>query len=157
MTTRTMAAVLVALSLAACGDAAATEADDTAVDEYATIVASHDGEWRESVTNADFNCVDSNAVDTCAAAYQTGGEAAEALRKALSAAPEVGEVPAEIATLVAETEAAAADYAAAYGAWEATECAYPLNANCGADEALAMFQAQGELTRQFDAWKKNSG
>jgi phage tail sheath protein FI len=158
MATRSIAAVIVALTLAACGGAAATtEADDTAVDEYATTVASHDGAWRESVADADFNCADSEEVDVCAAAYQTGSEAADALRTALSAAQEGGEVPVEIAALVADTEAAAAEYSAAYEAWEATDCANPLNSHCGADEAFAMFEAQGELTRQLDAWKPPTG
>jgi hypothetical protein len=157
MATRSIAAVIVALTLAACGGAAATEAEDTANDEYATAVAGHDGAWRESVADADFNCADSEEVDVCAAAYQTGSEAADALRKALSAAHEGGEVPAEIAALVADTEAAAAEYSAAYDAWEATDCANPLNSHCGADEAFAMFEAQGELTRQLDAWKPPTG
>ena len=158
MATRSIAAVIVALTLAACGGAAATtEAEVTAVDEYATAVASHDGAWRESVADADFNCADSEEVDVCAAAYQTGSEAADALRKALSAAQEGGEVPVEIATLFADTEAAAADYVAAYEAWEATDCANPLNSHCGTDEAFAMFEAQGELTRQLDAWKPPTG
>ena len=111
----------------------------------------------ESVADADFNCADSDEVDMCAAAYQTGSEAADALRKALSAAQEGGEVPVEIAPLFADTEAAAADYIAAYEAWEATDCANPLNSHCGADEAFAMFEAQGELTRQLDAWKPPTG
>jgi hypothetical protein len=154
MATRSIAAVIVALTLTACGSGAATtEAGDPAVDEWATIVASHHGEWRESVTDTDFFCADSDAVDTCAAAYQSGGEAAEALGKDLSAAQVGGEVPAEIATLVADTKAAAAGYSAAYEAWAATSCPNPLSSHCGPDEALAMFEAQGELTRQLDAWK----
>ncbi|MET0915008.1 MAG: hypothetical protein ABWY81_02280, partial [Jiangellaceae bacterium] len=80
MATRSIAAVIVALTFTACGSGAATtEAGDPAIDEYATIVASHDSDWRESVTDADFFCADSDAVDTCAAAYQSGGEAAKAL------------------------------------------------------------------------------
>jgi hypothetical protein len=157
MPTRSIAAVIVALTLAACGGAATTEADDTAVDDFATILASHDSAWRESVANADFTCADSDEVENCAAAYQTGSEAAEALGKALSAAQEGGEVPAEIAALVADTEAAAADYSAAYEEWEATACANPLNSHCGTDEAFAMFEAQGNLTRQLDAWKPPTG
>ena len=124
MATRSIAAVIVALTLTACGSGAATtEAGDPAVDEWVTIVASHHGDWRESVTDTDFFCADSDAVDTCAAAYQSGGEAAEALGKDLLAAQDGGEVPAEIATLVADTEAAAAGYSAAYEAWAAIGCA----------------------------------
>jgi hypothetical protein len=114
------------------------------------VAVSH---WRESVTDTDFFCADPDAVDTCAAAYQSGGEAAEALGKDLLAAQDGGEVPAEIATLVADTEAAAAGYSAAYEAWAAIGCANPLSSHCGPDEALAMFEAQGELTRQLDSWK----
>ncbi len=159
MATPSIAAVIVALTLAACGGGAAatTEADDPEVDQYAKIVASHDGAWRESVADADFTCADFDEVDTCAAAYQMGSEAATALGTALSAAQEGGEVPAEIAALVADTEAAAADYSAAYEAWEATDCANPLNSHCGADEAFAMFEAQGELTRQLDVWNPPTG
>ena len=159
MGTRSIATVIVALTLAACGGGAAatTEADDAESDRYAKIVASHDGAWRESVADADFTCADSDEVDTCAAAYQIGSEAATALSSALSAAQEGGEVPAEIATLVADTKAAAADYSAAYEAWEATACANPLDSHCGADEAFAMFEAQGNLTRQLDAWKPSTG
>jgi hypothetical protein len=159
MTTRSIAAVIVALTLAGCGggDAATTEADDTAVDRYATIVAGHDGEWRGSVADSDFACADSDAVDACATAYKTGSVAAEALRKDLSAARQADEITAEIATLVADTEAAAADYGAAFEAWAATSCVNPLDSHCGPDKALAMFEAQGELTRQLDAWKSHSG
>ncbi len=159
MTTRSFAAVIVALTLAGCGGGASatTDADDPAVDQYATIVASHDGDWRATVADSDVACADSDAVDACAAAYQTGGEAAAALHKDLSAAQEAGEVPAEIAPLVAGTEAAAADYSAAFETWEATNCANPLDSHCGPDEALAMFEAQGELTRQLDAWKSHGG
>jgi hypothetical protein len=153
MATRSIAAVIVALTFTACGSGAATEAGGPAVDEYATIVASHHGDWLESVTDTDFFCADSDAADTCSAAYQSGGEAAEALGKDLSAAQEGGEVPAEIATLVADTEAAAAGYGAAYEAWAATGCANPISSHCGPDEALAMFEAQGELTRQLEVWK----
>ena len=154
MATRSIAAVIVAMTLTACGSGAATtEAGDPAVDEWVTIVASHHGDWRESVTDTDFFCADPDAVDTCAAAYQSGGAAAEALGKDLSAAQDGGEVPAEIATLVADTEAAAAGYSAAYEAWAAIGCAHPLSSHCGPDEALAMFEAQGELTRQLDSWE----
>jgi hypothetical protein len=154
--TRSIGAVIAALTLAACGGGAAAtaEAEDPAIDRYAAIVAGIDGEWRESVADTDFTCADSEAVDTCAAAYQTGSKAAEKLRNVLSAAPEEGNAPAEIVTLVADTEGAAADYTAAYETWAATECGHPLNAHCGPDEALAMFEAQGELTRQLDAWKQ---
>jgi hypothetical protein len=158
MATRSIAAVIVAMTLAGCGGGAAatTETDDSAVDRYATIVASHDGAWRASVADADLACADPDAVDVCAAAYQTGSEAATALGRDLSSAREASKVPAEIAALVADTEATAADYSAAYGTWAATECANPHNAHCGPDEALAMFQARGKLTRQLDAWKPHT-
>ena len=59
MATRSIAAVIVALTLTACGSGAATtEAGDPAVDEWVTIVASHHGDWRESVTDTDFFCAD---------------------------------------------------------------------------------------------------
>ena len=48
MATRSIATVIVALTLTACGSGAATtEAGDPAVDEWVTIVASHHGDWRE--------------------------------------------------------------------------------------------------------------
>ena len=49
-----------------------------------------------------------------------------------------------------DTRAAAADYSAAFEAWETIGCANPLDFHCGPDEALAMFEAQGDLTRQLD-------
>jgi hypothetical protein len=154
MTPRAIVVGIAAFTLAACGGAAAatTDASETTVEQYASLIAGHDGQWRESVTTTDDACADSNAPDKCAAAYRTGSELAEALRNALSAARNDGEFPVEIAALVADTEAAAADYSAAYEAWEATSCANPLDWHCGADEAFAMFKAQGDLTRQLDAW-----
>jgi hypothetical protein len=159
--TRAIAAVVAMLALAACGGAEpaeTTHASESAVERYVSLVADHDGEWRASVSEADYACADSNEPDNCAAAYQSGSEQAQTLQSELSAAQGEGEVvPAEIAALVADTEAAAADYRAAYEAWEATECANPLDWHCGADEAFAMFEAQGELTRQLDAWKPYTG
>ena len=155
-TTPPIVAFLAVLMLAACADSGepteTTQTSAATVEPYASVVTDHDGEWRASVDESDFACADSTEPDRCAAAYQTGSEEAQALYDELSAAHE-GELPAEIAELVADTEAAAADYSAAYEAWAATGCVYPLNAHCGADEALAMFEAQGELTRQLDAWK----
>jgi hypothetical protein len=159
--TRAIAAVVAMLTLAACGgaeQAETTRAIEAEVERYVTLVADHDGEWRASVNNADYACADSSEPDKCAAAYQSGSEQAQTLHSELSAAQGEGEVvPAEIAALVADTEAAAEDYSAAYEAWEATECANPLDRHCGADEAFAMFEAQGELTRQLDAWKPHTG
>jgi hypothetical protein len=50
------------------------------------------------------------------------------------------------------TRAAAADYCAAFEAWGTIGCANPLDFHCGPHEALAMFEAQCDLTRQLDAW-----
>jgi hypothetical protein len=154
--TLAIAVALAVLALAACGGgerAETPEASDAAVERYVSLVADHDGEWRASVNEADHACADSNAAENCAAAYRAGSEQAQTLHSELTPARGENEIPAEIAALVADTEAAAADYSAAFEAWEATGCAHPLNWHCGPDEALAMFEAQGELTRQLDAWK----
>jgi hypothetical protein len=158
VTSRPIGTVVVALTLAACGSGAAatTAADDATVAPYARLVDDHDREWRANVADIHRVCADSTAADRCAAAYLTASEQAAELRGALSAVRDRGEVPADTAALVADTQAVAADYSAAYQAWEATGCANPLNAHCGADEALAMFQAQGKLTRQLDAWKPHA-
>jgi hypothetical protein len=154
VTARTIGALVVALTLAACGGGAAATpaAYDATVEPYGSLVGDQDSEWRANVANIDHICADSNAADRCAAAYLTASEQAAEFHSALSAARDGGEVPAGIAALVDDTETAAAGYSAAYEAWAATGCASPLNSNCGADEALAMFEAKGELTRQFDAW-----
>jgi len=154
MTPRVIVAVIGAFTLAACagGAAATTEGSATTVEPYASLVAGHHGEWRESVKATDEACADSTAPDKCAAGYRAGSELAETLRNDLSAARNDSEVPAEIAALVADIEASAADYSAAFEAWEATNCANPLDFHCGPDEALAMFEAQGDLTRQLGAW-----
>jgi hypothetical protein len=172
MTIRTIAAVIVAtLAPAACGGAAAatSAASEATVEQYASLVADHEGEWRESVENIHDSCADASAANACAAAYRTASERAEMLRTALSAAHDpdchtdpqcdgyLGEVPAEIAVLVADTDTAGADYSVALRAWDATNCANPLDWHCGADEAGAMFSTLGALTRQFDAWKAHTG
>ncbi|HET6918257.1 MAG TPA: hypothetical protein VFI46_02205 [Jiangellaceae bacterium] len=181
MTTRTIAAVLVALFLAACGSgnddlatsdtaqAATVQGGEAPVEQYASLIAGHEGEWRDSVENIHDTCADSTAADACAAAYRTASEQAETIRTAISAAHDpacqasarcsgyVGETPAEIAPLVADIEAAATDYSAAFESWDATSCTNPLDWHCGTDEAGAMFTALGALTRQFDVWKAHSG
>lgn len=165
MTMRTIAAGLVALTLAACGGdvvvtgsppRAGAETGDVRVAQYAGLVAGHEGEWRDSVAHIHDTCADSNAPDVCATAFLTASRHAETLRSAILAAP-VDEVPAEIAALVADTEAAAADYSVAFAAWEATNCANPIDFKCSPDEGVAMSRALGELTRQFDAWQPYTG
>jgi hypothetical protein len=165
MTMRTIAAGLVALTLAACGGDvvvtgsppwAGAETGDARVAQFAGLVAGHEDEWRDSVANIHDTCADSNAPDVCAAAFLTASRQAETLRSALSAAP-VHEVPAEIAALVADTEAAAADYGVAFAAWEATNCANPIDFKCSPDKGVAMSRALGELTRKFDAWQPYTG
>ena len=124
MTMRTIAAGLVALTLAACGGdvvvtgsppRAGAETGDARVAQFAGLVAGHEGEWRDNVANIHDTCADSNAPDVCATAFLTASRQADTLRSALSAAP-VDEVPAGIAALVADTEAAAADYSVAFAA-----------------------------------------
>ncbi len=156
MTPRSIAAAIGALTLAGCGggSVATTPGNEASVEQYASLVAGHASDWRESVETIHDSCADSNAVDACAAAYRAASEQAETLRIALS---EANQVPAEIATLVADTEATAGAYSAAFEAWQATNCANPIDFNCGADEAGAMFSALGDLTRQFDAWKAHTG
>jgi hypothetical protein len=188
MNSRTIAAVLTVLTLAACGGggggtepatvgttstvttpAATTGASEATVEQYASLVAKNEGAWRETVADVDDNCTDPDAVATCAANYITAGFQAEAFRIELSAAhdPEcqanpqcslyVGEVPTEIAGLVAITEAAAEDYVAAQQAWSATGCADPMDSACDAGEAFMMRLTLDRLIQQFDAWKPYTG
>jgi hypothetical protein len=183
-----MAAVITALTLAACGGggdstepdtvgstpaattpAMTTEASAATVGQYASLVAKNGGAWRATVVDIDDTCTDLDAVAICAAAYLTAGLQAEAFRIELSAAhdPEcqanpqcslyLGEVPTEIAGLVATTEAAAEDYAAAQQAWSATGCADPMDSACDAGEAFMMRLTLDRLTQQFDAWKPYTG
>jgi hypothetical protein len=166
-----LVAVIVALTLVACsGDdevGSTTEASESAVERYASLVIGHESDWRERVAHIHDTCADAHAANHCAAAYQKAGELADTFHTALRAAQDpdcqadaecseyVGEAPAAIATLVAETESAAAEYGVAFEAWAATGCANPLDWHCGADEGLAMSKALGDLTRQFDAWKSH--
>jgi hypothetical protein len=172
VTTRAFAAVILAIVVAGCGGdavpAATTGSIESTVEQFAGLVAGHGAEWRENVASIHDVCADSNAADRCAAAHRAAGEQAEAFHLALTAAhdlqcqahPEcsgyLGEVPSAIATLVADTETAALEYSTAFDAWDATDCISPLNWHCGADEQLAMSEALGELTRQFDAWKEHT-
>ena len=172
MTTRTIAAVILTLVIAGCsGDDASSAtagSDESTVEQFVGIVDSHEGEWRASVAKIHAACADSNAVDRCVAVHRTAGEQATALHRALTAAHDpkcqddpqcsgfLGEVPAAIAELVADTETAALEYSDAVRAWNATGCISPLNWHCGADEQLAMSTALGALTRQFDAWKEQT-
>jgi hypothetical protein len=108
-------------------------------------------------------------VAICAASYLTAGLQAESLRITLSAGhdPEckanpqcslyLGEVPIEIAVLVASTEAAATDYIAAQEAWSGTGCEDPLDFACGSGARFAMVSGLDGLTRQFDTWKPYTG
>jgi hypothetical protein len=149
MTARTIAVGVVALILAACGgsddDAATTSG---ASEQYATLLAGNEGAWQEIVANIHYTCADPTAADKCAAAYLSASQQAAKLRSALSSAADDTEAE------ITETEAAAADYRAAFEEWEATGCANPMNSNCGAEEAGAMFSALGEVTRQLDAWEE---
>jgi hypothetical protein len=157
MTTRTIAVGVVALILAACGgsdDEVGTTSGATQ-QQYASLLGGNEGAWREIVANLHHTCADPSAADKCAAAYLTASQQAAKLRSALSSAGD-GTEP-EIATLIAETEAAAAEYSAAFEAWEATGCVNPIDSNCGAEEAGAMFAALGEVTRQLDAWEPYTG
>jgi hypothetical protein len=172
VTTRTIPAVILTLLIAGCsGDvvpAATTQSSEPTLEQFASLVAGHEADWRESVVKIHEICADSNAADRCVAAHRTASEQAEALHVTLTAAHDsecqtdsecsgyLGEVPAAIATLVADTETAAQDYSAAFKAWDATGCVSPLNWHCGADEQLAMSTALGDLTRQFDAWKQHT-
>jgi hypothetical protein len=120
MTSRTIAAVLTALTLA--------ETTEATVEQYASLVAEHEGEWRATVADIDDTCTNPDAVAIYAASCLTAGLQAESLSITLSAGhdPEckanpqcslyLGEVPIEIAALVVSTEAAATDYIAAPGA-----------------------------------------
>jgi hypothetical protein len=188
MTSRTIAAVITALTLAACGGgddstepataastpaattpAATTEASEATVEQYASLVAKNEAEWRATAADIDDTCTDPGAVVICATKYLTAGFQAEAFRIELSAAhdPEcqanpqcslyLGEVPTEIAGLVATTEAAAEDYAAAQQAWAATGCADPMDSACDAGKAFIMRLTLDQLTQQFDAWKPYTG
>jgi hypothetical protein len=139
-------------------------AGEATVEQYASLVASHVGLWGEVVDNIDDSCSDPNAVAACSAYYLTASFQAESINIELTAAHDpacrdnpncisyVGEVPDEITTLVADTEAAAEDYVTAYNAWEATGCADPLDSACAAGEGFAMSFALESLTQQFDAW-----
>jgi hypothetical protein len=188
MTSRAIAAVITALAIAACGGggdgtesvstgstpaantpAETTEASEATVEQYASRVAEHEGEWRATVADIDDACTDPDAVAICAAAYLTASFQAQTFRSELSAAhdpecranPEcrayLGEVPTEIAALVASTEAATAEYIAAYEAWSATGCEDPLDFECGGGARLAMVSGLDGLTQQFDAWKPYTG
>jgi hypothetical protein len=172
VTTRAIAAVILTLVVASCsGDdapSATAGSNESAVEQFVSIVDSHEGDWRASVAKIHDVCADSNAADRCVAAHRTAGEQAQALHRALTAAHDpgcqdnpqcngfLGEVPAAIAKLVADTETAALEYSAAFKAWDATGCISPLNWHCGADEQLAMSTALGDLTRQFDAWEEQT-
>jgi hypothetical protein len=171
--------LLAVLALASCGegDDTATESEssppvsagsppavpsvdprEATMNQYASLIAEHEGGWRESVVTIDEACTDPDAIPLCVAAYLTASLQAQTLQLVLSAAPEnVGEAHPEIADLVADTESAAADYAEAYEAWSDTGCTDPLDRQCGVSEAFAMSSALAELTRKFDAWRPYTG
>lgn len=122
--------------------------------QYASLIAGHEGGWRESVATIEDTCTDPDAIPICAATYVTAMFQAETLSLELSGAgDEIGEPPAEIAGLVADTEAAASAYADAYEAWSATGCDDPLDDGCGVSESFEMTMALDELTEKFDAWR----
>ena len=167
-----LAAVIVAITLVACSDndevGSTTESAESTVVRYARLVVGHESDWRERVALIHDTCADAHAADHCAAAYQEAGELADTLHITLQSAHDpdcradrecseyVGEIPSAIATLVADTEAAAAEYGVAFEAWAATGCTNPLDWHCGADEGLAMSKALGDVTRQFDAWQRHA-
>jgi hypothetical protein len=133
-------------------------ASEATIAQYASLVASHEGEWRETVADIDDTCTDPDAIPICTTIYLTASYQAETLRLELSgAADDLGEPSAEIAQLVADTETAAADYVAAYHAWDATGCDDPLDLECGVSESFEMDRALDGLTRQFDAWSPYTG
>jgi hypothetical protein len=160
MTTRTIAASVVAIALAGCGGAEPATSStpegaqhgDSAVRRYASVVASHETEWRRTVDEIHDACADFTAPEQCAAGYLAASQQAEAFRSAL---PEAAgdEIPAEVSALVSDTEAAAAAYTAAFVAWDATNCANPIDFDCAMEESGVLVRALGELTRQFDAWR----
>lgn len=171
---RTIAAAVALVTLAACGNddeptvtpsPAPTPTDPTltptpaepetaTVAQYASLIAEHEGGWRESVATIEDTCTDPDAIPICAATYLTASFQAETLALDLSGAgDEIGEPPTEIADLLADTGAAASAYADAYEAWSATGCEDPLDLECGVSESFEMGMALDELTEKFDAWE----
>jgi hypothetical protein len=143
------------LTLAGCGGAAVatTAGGEASVEQYASLVAANASDWRERRDHPRQlrRLQRGRRLRGGLPRHQRAG------RDAPHRLSEANQVSAEIATLVAETKATAGAYSAAFEAWQATNCANPIDFNCGADQAGAMFSALGNLTRQFDAWKAHTG
>lgn len=162
------AAVLTLTTLTACSnpspgtDEASKQpttgaAERATVENFAAIVAEHHADWNDQVTTTERNCLDPGLVAACSAGYITLGMQAETIRLSLNGAHKigvpayVGEPPAEIADLLAETETAAAAVKGAAAALQAAGCADPMDLKCG-KQLVDLQIAIGDLSGKLDAW-----
>lgn len=117
--------------------------------DFAIVVAEHAGEWEETVGRVDADCGDPHTVVACSAGYLTLSFQAQTIDVELAS---VGEPPASVAALVAETQEAAKAVASAERALsEAAGCVDPLGTNC-VEEYMQLSGAIDELSRELDAW-----
>lgn len=139
---------------------APSPADAATISQYASLLASHDREWREQLETTEEDC---RSIDlhpsTCKLGYMTLGLQAELIEILLGGARDnpdspgyLGDPPAEVADLVERTLAAARAASDAVEAWLEAECADILDRACTV-EARAMRWAVNDVTRSLDAWR----
>lgn len=127
--------------------------------QWASLVATHERDWREQAAKVEENCLDPAALFACTLGYETLSLKAQTIEIVIDGAATnadsdnyLGEPPAELTDLVANLIEAAVPVEPAVTAWQETGCEDPLSLDCGAAESRAMVMAVGDLTEAFDAW-----
>lgn len=170
---RTTIAMVAALAVAGCNApnedtdadptataAATTAAAETAtVEQWASLVAAHEREWRDQAEGVEENCLDPATLIACTLGYHTLSIQAQTIEIVMDGAvnsPDVdhylGDPPAEVSDLVGNMIEAAAAVEPAVTDWQDTGCDDPLSLECGVVESLAMDSAVDDMTQAFDAW-----
>jgi hypothetical protein len=134
-----------------------TETPTATIEQFASIVAEHKGDWDEVADRTKANCLDPATVPACVLGYMTLGIKADTIHLVLTGAHEagnptyIGEPPAEIEDLLTATETAASKVNPAVGAFRKAGCTDPMEPAC-LSQYMAMDSAVDELSRKLDAW-----
>lgn len=134
-----------------------SEAPTATIEQFGAIIAEHRGDWSKQVDKTKANCLDPATVAACGLGYMTLGMKADTIHIILTGAHEVGnptyigEPPAEIESLLADTEIAASEVNPAVEAFQQAGCVDPMDSAC-LTEYIAMDSAVDELSGKLDAW-----
>jgi hypothetical protein len=134
-------------------------AETATVEQWASLIATHERDWRDQAETVEENCLDPATLFACTLGYQTLSLKAQTIEIMVDGAatnPDsdnyLGEPSAEVSDLVGNLIEAAGAVEPAVTAWQETGCEDPLSLDCGVVESLEMDRAVGDLTQAFDSW-----